>query len=42
MIQEVTDKYDANGIEEKVHKLWDENDTYSKVREHRTGEKLFL
>ncbi|AEH60658.1 hypothetical protein Mzhil_0796 [Methanosalsum zhilinae DSM 4017] len=43
MIQEVTDKYDANGIEEKVHKLWDENDTYSKVREHRTGgKKLFF
>ncbi|MEA1984684.1 MAG: isoleucine--tRNA ligase [Euryarchaeota archaeon] len=42
MIKEVADQYNANEIEKKVHEFWEDNDAYSKVREHRRGAKKFF
>jgi isoleucyl-tRNA synthetase len=42
MIKEVTDQYNAQKIEEKVHNFWEDNHAYMKVREHRRGEKRFF
>ncbi|MCQ1536857.1 isoleucine--tRNA ligase [Methanosarcina sp. KYL-1] len=43
MIKEITAKYDADQIEQKVMQLWDESDAYRKTREHRkTGKRLFF
>src|SRR6056297_1371190 len=42
MIKEVTDQYNAQKIEEKVHNFWEDNQAYMKVREHRRGEKRFF
>lgn len=43
MIKEITAKYNAEEIEQKVTQFWDESDAYRKTREHRkTGKKLFF
>ena len=43
MIKEITNQYDANDIEKRVHAFWQEIDAYSKVREFRKGgKKLFF
>ncbi|KGK98787.1 isoleucyl-tRNA synthetase [Methanococcoides methylutens] len=41
MIKEVTDQYNANEIEMKVHEFWEANNAYRAVREHRKGAKKF-
>lgn len=42
MIKEVTDQYNANEIEMKVHEFWEANNAYRAVREHRKGAKKFF
>lgn len=42
MIEEITNQYDPQKIEKKVHDFWTEVDAYSKVREHRKGGKKFF
>ncbi len=42
MIEEVADQYNANKIEKRVHEFWEDNYAYSKVRQHRLGEKKFF
>jgi isoleucyl-tRNA synthetase len=42
MIEEITNQYDPQKIEKKVHDFWTEVDAYSKVREHRKGGKRFF
>ena len=41
-LQEITNQYNANEIEKKIHAFWEETDAYSKVREHRKGGKKFF
>ncbi|WP_406669920.1 isoleucine--tRNA ligase [Methanolobus sp. ZRKC4] len=42
MIEEITNQYDPQKIEKKVHDFWTEVDAYSKVRERRKGGKRFF
>lgn len=35
-------QYDAKSLEQKIHKLWDEIDAYSRVREQRADGKKFF
>ncbi|MDD3041406.1 MAG: isoleucine--tRNA ligase [Methanosarcinaceae archaeon] len=43
MIKEITAKYEAEQIEQKVTQFWDETDAYRRTRERRkTGKKLFF
>jgi isoleucyl-tRNA synthetase len=42
MIEEITNQYDPQKIEKKVHDFWAEVEAYSKVREHRKGGKKFF
>ncbi|WP_209679843.1 isoleucine--tRNA ligase [Methanohalophilus levihalophilus] len=42
MIEEVADQYNAKKIEKRVHEFWEDSYAYSKVRQHREGEKKFF
>ncbi|WNY24993.1 isoleucine--tRNA ligase [Methanolapillus millepedarum] len=43
MLQEISDKYDTEKIEQEVHQFWRENDAYLKTREsRRLGKKFFF
>ncbi len=43
MIKEITAKYNAGQIEQKVTQFWEDSDAYRKTREHRKpGKKLFF
>jgi isoleucyl-tRNA synthetase len=42
MIEEVTDSYDAGKLEKRIHEFWEENDAYSRVRQHRKGGRKFF
>jgi len=42
VITEVTGQYDAHDLESRIRELWDEAQTYRKVREYRIGGKKFF
>ncbi|RQW79572.1 MAG: isoleucine--tRNA ligase, partial [Methanothrix sp.] len=42
MITEVTGQYDAQDLESRIRRLWEEAQTYRKVREMRVGGKKFF
>lgn len=42
MMQEITSQYNANKIDKNVHRFWEENNAYNRVRESRKGAKKFF
>ncbi|ADI74739.1 isoleucyl-tRNA synthetase [Methanohalobium evestigatum Z-7303] len=42
MLQEITSQYNANKIEKNIHRFWEENNAYKRVRESREGASKFF